>query len=298
MRIITVNVNGIRAAAKKGFFQWMVRQQADVVCIQETRAQAQQLEDKVFHPRGWHVYFHDAEKKGYSGVAIYSKHKPNKVNIGLGWPDMDAEGRYIEACFGPLSVVSVYLPSGSSSEDRQAVKFSFLERFMPWLRKLKMQRREYILCGDWNIAHKEIDLKNWRGNRKNSGFLPEERAWMDELFGAAGFCRCLSCGQSGCRSIHLVVKPGSGMGEKCWLAYRLSDYHAGYWREGTGCAYLQDQTLFGSRTVDHGLRLHDAGMNESRTAWLLFNEFEIDNRHFREHHQAVFKTGVIKTSIG
>jgi exodeoxyribonuclease-3 len=187
MRIITVNVNGIRAAAKKGFFQWMVRQQADVVCIQETKAQAQQLEDKVFHPRGWHVYFHDAEKKGYSGVAIYSKHKPDKVNIGLGWPDMDAEGRYIEACFGPLSVVSLYLPSGSSSEDRQAVKFSFLERFMPCLRKLRLKRREYILCGDWNIAHKEIDLKNWRGNRKNSGFLPEERAWMDELFGAAGF---------------------------------------------------------------------------------------------------------------
>ena len=107
MRIITVNVNGIRAAAKKGFFQWMVRQQADVVCIQETKAQVQQLEDPLFHPRGWHAYFHDAEKKGYSGVAIYSKHKPDKVKIGLGWPDMDAEGRYIEACFGPLSVVSL-----------------------------------------------------------------------------------------------------------------------------------------------------------------------------------------------
>lgn len=187
MRIITLNVNGIRAAATKGFFQWMVRQQADVVCIQETKAQAQQLEDKVFHPRGWHVYFHDAEKKGYSGVAIYSKHKPDKVNIGLGWPDMDAEGRYIEACFGPLSVVSLYLPSGSSSEDRQAVKFSFLERFMPCLRKLKLKRREYILCGDWNIAHKEIDLKNWRSNQKNSGFLPEERAWLDEVFGTHKF---------------------------------------------------------------------------------------------------------------
>ena len=187
MRIITVNVNGIRSAARKGFFQWMTRQQADVVCLQETKAQVAQLDDPVFRPRGWHVYFHDAEKKGYSGVAIYSRRKPDKVISGLGWPDMDAEGRYIEARFGPLSVVSVYLPSGSSSEERQAVKFSFLDRFMPYLRALRRKRREFVLCGDWNIAHKEIDLKNWRGNRKNSGFLPEERAWMDELFGPAGF---------------------------------------------------------------------------------------------------------------
>jgi len=187
MRIITVNVNGIRAAARKGFFSWMVRQQADVVCIQETRAQVAQLEDAVFRPRGWHAFYHDAEKKGYSGVAIYSRRKPDKVITGLGWPDMDAEGRYIEARFGALGVVSVYLPSGSSSEERQAIKFSFLERFMPYLRRLKLKRREYLLCGDWNIAHKEIDLKNWPGYLKNSGFLPEERAWMDQLFGASGF---------------------------------------------------------------------------------------------------------------
>ncbi|MGB5607226.1 MAG: exodeoxyribonuclease III, partial [Gammaproteobacteria bacterium] len=146
MRIITVNVNGIRAAARKGFFQWMTRQQADVVCLQETKAQVGQLDDKVFWPRGWHVYFHDAEKKGYSGVAIYSRHKPDKVITGLGWPDMDAEGRYIEARYGALSVVSAYLPSGSSSDERQAVKFGFLERFMPVLRKFRLRRREYILC--------------------------------------------------------------------------------------------------------------------------------------------------------
>jgi exodeoxyribonuclease-3 len=176
MRIITVNVNGIRAAASKGFFQWMVRQRADVVCIQETKAQLHQLEDPVFRPRGWHAYFHDAEKKGYSGVAIYCRRKPDRVISGLGWPDMDAEGRYLEARFGPLSVVSVYLPSGSSSEERQVVKFSFLARFMPWLRKLKRKRREYVLCGDWNIAHKQIDLKNWRGNQKNSGFTDAFRA--------------------------------------------------------------------------------------------------------------------------
>jgi exodeoxyribonuclease-3 len=187
MRIITANLNGIRSAAAKGFFPWMTQQHADVVCIQETKAWPDQLQDPVFHPRGWHVFFHSAEKKGYSGVAIYSRRKPDRVICGLGWPDIDAEGRYIEARFGSLSVVSLYLPSGSSSEERQAIKFSFLERFMPWLRGLKRKRRHYILCGDWNIAHREIDLKNWRGNQKNSGFLPEERAWMDELFGKAGF---------------------------------------------------------------------------------------------------------------
>jgi exodeoxyribonuclease-3 len=187
MRVITINVNGIRSAASKGFFQWMARQQADVVCLQETRSQVHQLQDRVFWPRGWHAYYHDAERKGYSGVAIYSRRKPDQVITGLGWPDMDAEGRYIEARYGALSIVSLYLPSGSSGEERQAIKFGFLARFMPWLRKLRMKRREYILCGDWNIAHKEIDLRNWRSNRKNSGFLPEERAWMDELFGVAGF---------------------------------------------------------------------------------------------------------------
>jgi exodeoxyribonuclease-3 len=187
MRIITFNVNGIRSAAGKGFFAWMVRQQADVVCLQETKAQQDQLQGPEFRPRGWHAYFHEAEKKGYSGVAIYSRRKPEKVITGLGWPDIDAEGRFIEARYGTLSVISLYLPSGSSGEDRQAIKFSFLDRFMPYLRGLRRRRREYILCGDWNIAHKPIDLKNWRGNQRNSGFLPEERAWMDELFGSAGY---------------------------------------------------------------------------------------------------------------
>lgn len=187
MRIITANLNGIRSAARKGFFPWMVRQRADVICIQETKAQTHQLEDKVFWPKGYHAYFHDAEKKGYSGVAIYAKRKPDKVIVGLGWDDVDVEGRYIEARFGPLSVVSLYLHSGSSSEERQQKKFDMMERFMPYLRGLRRKRRDYVICGDWNIAHNEIDLKNWRGNRKNSGFLPEERSWMDELFGAAGF---------------------------------------------------------------------------------------------------------------
>ena len=181
MRIITVNVNGIRAAARKGFFSWMTRQRADVICIQETKAQVAQLEDPVFWPRGYHAFFHDAEKKGYSGVAIYCRHKPDKVIAGLGWPDVDAEGRYLEVQFGQLRVISLYMHSGSSSEERQQLKFGMMARFMPYLKKIRRKRREYIICGDWNIAHKAIDLKNWRGNQKNSGFLPEERAWMDKF---------------------------------------------------------------------------------------------------------------------
>ncbi len=182
MRIITLNANGIRAAERKGFFSWLEQQNADVVCIQETKAQEHQLSAPVFCPQGYHCYYHDAIKKGYSGVAIYCRKKPDQVIKGIGWEDVDAEGRFIEAQFGKLSVISLYLPSGSSSEERQAIKFKFLDRFMPWLEQASNNGRDYIICGDWNIAHKEIDLKNWKANQKNSGFLPEERAWMDQLF--------------------------------------------------------------------------------------------------------------------
>lgn len=187
MRVITLNLNGIRSAATKGFFDWLARQDADVVCLQETKSQEHQLVDALFRPAGYHVYYHDARKKGYSGVALYSRKEPLHVTAGLGWPDMDAEGRYIQADFDGLSIASAYLPSGSSGPERQAVKFAFLDRFLPFLSSLRRQPRELILCGDWNIAHKPIDLKNWRSNQKNSGFLPEERAWMDELLGPAGF---------------------------------------------------------------------------------------------------------------
>ncbi len=182
MRIITLNANGIRSAEKKGFYLWMHQQNADVVCIQETKAQFHQLDDAAFNPEGYQCFYHDAEKKGYSGVAIYSKTQPDNIIYGLGIEDIDSEGRYIEAQFGDLSVISLYLPSGSSSEERQNYKFSFLERFMGTLQSFADSNRRYIICGDWNIAHKEIDLKNWRGNKKNSGFLPEERAWLDQLF--------------------------------------------------------------------------------------------------------------------
>jgi exodeoxyribonuclease III len=181
MRIITANLNGIRSAANKGFFSWLQTTQADVVCLQELKAQAADMTAEMLAPAGYVGHFHYAEKKGYSGVGIYSKQKPDNVIIGTGIADIDNEGRYIEARFGNLSVVSLYLPSGSSGEERQTFKFSVLARIMPHLEALSASGREVVICGDWNIAHQEIDLKNYKGNRKNSGFLPEERTWFGDL---------------------------------------------------------------------------------------------------------------------
>ena len=183
LRIISVNLNGIRSATSKGFYAWLQQQDADVVCMQELKAQAGDMTREMLQPEGYFGYFHYAEKKGYSGVGIYCRRQPDAIIEGLGIPDIDAEGRYIEVRFGNLSVVSLYLPSGSSGEERQTFKFSVMARFMPHLEALKASGREVVICGDWNIAHQEIDLKNWRGNRKNSGFLPEERAWLSDLFG-------------------------------------------------------------------------------------------------------------------
>ena len=183
MRVISINTNGIRSAARKGFFDWLATQDADVVCIQETKAQPGDLEgDETFFPAGWHAYFNSAEKKGYAGVAIYSRKKPDVVLNELSHPEFHVEGRYLEARYGKLSVISLYLPSGSSGPERQASKDRFLEFFQPLLKEWIAAGREYIICGDWNIAHRNIDLKNWRSNQKNSGFLPHERAWLDTLF--------------------------------------------------------------------------------------------------------------------
>jgi len=187
MRIVTLNANGIRSAASKGLFKWLPAQNADVICVQETKAQVAQLTDPVFWPEGYHCHYFDAEKKGYAGTALYTRKQPTQVNRGFGVPEFDREGRYLEARFERLSVVSLYLPSGSSGPERQASKFRFLEAFMPHLRKLQRRKTPSILCGDWNIAHKPIDLKNWKSNQKNSGFLPEERQWLDELFGRGQF---------------------------------------------------------------------------------------------------------------
>ena len=187
MRVITLNANGIRAAAKKGFFRWLSRQKADVVCLQETKAQVDQLTDPMFHPKAFHCYYYSAIRKGYSGVAVFSRDQPDEIIEGLGWSDVDQEGRYLEVKLGRLSVVSLYSPSGTSGDERQAFKYKFMDRFLPYLQDLAKSGREYIICGDWNIAHKNIDLKNWRSNRKNSGFLPQEREWMDKVFDSAGF---------------------------------------------------------------------------------------------------------------
>lgn len=189
MRVITMNLNGIRSAAKKGFFGWLTKQNADVVCFQETRAQHHQLvDDPIYFPPEYHTYFFDAEKKGYSGVALYTRVKPDHVRKGaLGWHEADTEGRYLQADYGALSIVSIYLPSGTSGDARQAIKYAFMKKYRKHLDKQKKDGRYYILCGDFNIAHKPIDLKNWKANQKTSGFLPDERAWLDELFGPAGF---------------------------------------------------------------------------------------------------------------
>ena len=183
MRILTLNLNGIRSAASKGAFRWLREQDADVICLQETKAQVDQLDGHDVDIPGYHRYFYDAQRKGYSGVALYCRRKPDEVTRGFGTAEFDDEGRYLEARFGKLSVVSLYLPSGSAGPERQASKYRFLDVFMPWMQGLKHRNREFVLCGDWNIAHKPIDLKNWKSNQKNSGFLPEERAWLDRLFG-------------------------------------------------------------------------------------------------------------------
>src|SRR3954470_13790905 len=185
-KIVSANLNGIRSAHKKGFFTWMANEGADFVCVQELKAQEGDMTAE-FTPDGYHGHFHYAEKKGYSGTGVYSKVKPDAVRIGFGAPEFDAEGRYVRCDFGKLSVISVYCPSGSSSPERQEAKFRFMALFLPHLLELRAEGREVVICGDWNIAHQEIDLKNWKGNMKNSGFLPEERAWLTRVFDEVGF---------------------------------------------------------------------------------------------------------------
>lgn len=188
MKIISFNANGIRAAGRKGFFDWLAEQNADVVCIQETKAQLHQLEgDSLYFPEGYDCQYKDSTvKKGYSGVALYMKKTPDCVVREMGAEEFDGEGRYLEARFGNLSVASLYAPSGSSGDHRQESKERYMEYFKPFLKELLASGRELILCGDFNIVHKEIDIKNWKSNQKNSGCLPHERAWMDQLFNDVG----------------------------------------------------------------------------------------------------------------
>ncbi len=188
MRVISFNANGIRAAQRKGFFEWLAAQDADVVCIQELKAQQHQLNGvEAFWPHGFHCYYEQAtNRKGYSGVALYAKREPEAIIRGMGHAEFDAEGRYIEARFGALTIASLYAPSGSSGDHRQASKERYLDYFLDFLAAKAAAPGDYLICGDWNIAHQAIDLKNWKNNQKNSGFLPHERAWMDRMFGQLG----------------------------------------------------------------------------------------------------------------
>jgi len=183
-KLSSLNLNGIRSAASKGVEQWLAATRPDCICVQEVKAQAADVQGRFEQLAGLQGFFHFAQKKGYAGVGIYTRHAPSDVRMGFGVPEFDAEGRYLELRFDTparkLSIVSAYFPSGSSGEERQQAKFRFLEAFYPHLLQLQAER-EFILCGDLNIAHQPIDLKNWRNNQKNSGFLPEERAWLTKL---------------------------------------------------------------------------------------------------------------------
>ena len=187
LRIITLNLNGVRSATGKGCFDWLADQDADILCVQELKAQDADLQAAMRSPAGFTGWFHHAEKKGYSGVGIYARRAPERVTIGFGNDEFDAEGRYVRADWKKLSVISVYLPSGSSSPERQQAKFRFMDEFLPHLAALRAEGREIVICGDWNIAHRAIDLKNWKSNQKNSGFLPEERAWLGQVFDRQGW---------------------------------------------------------------------------------------------------------------
>lgn len=187
MKIITLNANGIRSAARKGVFDWLAQEKADVVCIQETKAQLDQLSDDIFHPSGYHCYYHDAEKKGYSGTALYSKRAPDQVTMKLGIELSDNEGRWLQADYRDWTVVSLYMPSGSSGEERLNLKLKLMADLEAVMQALMDSGRYVVICADWNICHKEIDLKNWKPNQKNSGFLPVEREWLDRMLTEQGW---------------------------------------------------------------------------------------------------------------
>jgi len=208
MRITSFNANGIRSAASKGFFDWFLAQDIDLLCLQETKAREVQLTDPVFHPDGYQVFFKDAQtKKGYSGVAIYSRRAPDAILSNIGLPAFDDEGRYIEARFGNLSVVSFYLPSGSSGDVRQQFKFSVLDALKPILDSWLASDREYVLCGDWNIVRSALDIKNWKSNQTTSGCLPAERAWLNAQIADACGDGVVEPPMHGWRDALRVVKP-------------------------------------------------------------------------------------------
>ncbi|RKS08877.1 exodeoxyribonuclease-3 [Nocardiopsis sp. Huas11] len=214
LTVSTVNVNGLRAAAKKdpGFVAWLASTEADVVCLQETRAEAEQLSESVVAPPGWHVLLAPAAAKGRAGVAVYSRREPEASRVGFGEAEFEDSGRYVEVDLGAVTVASLYLPSGEVGTPRQEEKERFMDAFLPYLVKrraqVEAQGRDLVVCGDWNIAHREVDLKNWRGNKKSSGFLPQEREWLSRVFDEAGYVDVV-------RALHPEVE-----GPYSWWSYR------------------------------------------------------------------------------
>ncbi|MGW5864734.1 exodeoxyribonuclease III [Streptomyces sp. NPDC055239] len=218
LTVTSVNVNGLRAAAKKGFVEFLAETSADVLCLQEVRAEPQQLPEEVRAPEGWHVTHAPAAAKGRAGVSLYTRREPDRVQVGFGSQEFDGSGRYIEADLPGVTVASLYLPSGEVGTERQDEKIRFMGEFLTYLKGLKKRSaaegRQVVVCGDWNIAHQEADLKNWKGNKKNSGFLPEERAWLSEVFegdaddGGAGYVDVV-------RALHPDVE-----GPYSWWSYR------------------------------------------------------------------------------
>jgi exodeoxyribonuclease-3 len=182
LKVVTFNANGIRSASSKGFLEWLSHENPDIVCIQETKAHHKILDQQIFCPQQYFCQYVDAEKKGYSGVAIFAKHKPKNVVSDLDLDLIKSEGRYLQFDYPKFSIASVYFPSGTSGEERQKLKFKFLDQFKVHMDQIIKNDKPFLLCGDINIAHQNIDLKNWRSNQKNSGFLPEERAWLDKIF--------------------------------------------------------------------------------------------------------------------
>jgi len=246
MKITSANLNGIRSANTKGFFEWLKKESPDVLCVQELKAQGADMSLEMLQPHGYHGYFHYAEKKGYSGVGIYCKQKPDRIAIGIGHKEFDAEGRYIRADFGSMSVISVYLPSGSSGPERQEAKFRFMDEFMPILDALLTEGRQFVVCGDWNIAHKEIDLKNWKGNLKNSGFLPEERTWLTKLY------------SRGWVDVYRALYPDAGDSGYTWWSNRGQAYAKNVgWRIDLHVATEQIAALAQSGNIYKGQKFSD-----------------------------------------
>lgn len=214
LSVTSVNVNGLRAAARKGFVEWLAETPADVLCLQEVRAEPQQLPEAVRQPEGWHVVHAPAAAKGRAGVSLYTRREPDRVRIGFGSAEFDGSGRYVEADLPGVTVASLYLPSGEVGTERQDEKFRFMDEFLVYLKELRVRAaadgREVVVCGDWNIAHQEADLKNWRGNVRNSGFLPEERAWLG---------RVLDASDGGYVDVMRALHPGV-VGPYTWWSYR------------------------------------------------------------------------------